>query len=142
MTQTPRIYGQAPFDIAVIHGGPGAGGEMAPVARELVRELASTCGILEPIQTVQELRAILETHGDLPVRLIGYSWGAWLSFIVAARYPALVKKLVLVGSGPFEAQYVAQLHECRMQRLDEAERAEFEATIQALGDPATRPPCV
>ena len=30
-----RTYGEAPFNIAVIHGGPGAAGEMAPVAREL-----------------------------------------------------------------------------------------------------------
>ncbi|MHA2061833.1 MAG: alpha/beta fold hydrolase, partial [Candidatus Sifarchaeia archaeon] len=30
-----RIYGNKPFNIAVLHGGPGAPGEMAPVAREL-----------------------------------------------------------------------------------------------------------
>jgi len=42
-----RKYGKPPFRVAVIHGGPGAGGEMAPV----VRELASDCGVLEPIQT-------------------------------------------------------------------------------------------
>jgi len=29
-----RQYGNAPFSVAVIHGGPGASGEMAPVARE------------------------------------------------------------------------------------------------------------
>jgi len=28
-----RKYGKAPFSIAAIHGGPGAPGEMAPVAR-------------------------------------------------------------------------------------------------------------
>ena len=28
----PRTYGDAPFRVAVIHGGPGAAGEMAPVA--------------------------------------------------------------------------------------------------------------
>lgn len=46
-----RIYGQSPFTLAVIHGGPGAGGEMAPVAREL----ASARGVLEPIQTATSL---------------------------------------------------------------------------------------
>jgi hypothetical protein len=30
-----RKYGKAPFSLAVIHGGPGAPGEMATVAREL-----------------------------------------------------------------------------------------------------------
>lgn len=41
------IWGKAPFTVAVIHGGPGAGGEMAPVARKL----ACDYGVLEPIQT-------------------------------------------------------------------------------------------
>jgi hypothetical protein len=36
-----RKYGKPPFSVAVIHGGPGAGGEMAPVAWEL----ASDCGV-------------------------------------------------------------------------------------------------
>ena len=113
---------------------------MAPVAREL----ASARGVLEPIQTatslegqVEELRTVLERYGDLPVTLIGYSWGAWLSFIVAARYPAAVKKLILVGSGPFEETYVARLKETRSGRLSEEERAEFESIIRVLGDPAT-----
>lgn len=62
-----RIHGKAPFSVAVIHGGPGAPGHMAPVARELANEW----GVLEPLQTaaslegqVQELRDVLETHGD------------------------------------------------------------------------------
>ncbi len=42
-----RKYGKAPFKVAVIHGGPGAPGEMAPVAREL----SSVSGVLEPLQT-------------------------------------------------------------------------------------------
>jgi hypothetical protein len=29
-----RTYGKAPFSVAVIHGGPGGGGEAAPVARD------------------------------------------------------------------------------------------------------------
>lgn len=133
-----RTYGRAPYSVAVIHGGPGAGGEMAPVARRL----APGWGVLEPIQTaislegqVQELRAALEHHGEIPVTLIGFSWGAWLSFIVAARYPELVKKLILVGSGPFEAAYAVQLSETRLGRLTEAERVEFERCLRVLNDP-------
>jgi pimeloyl-ACP methyl ester carboxylesterase len=135
-----RTYGEPPFGVAVIHGGPGAGGEMAPVARRL----ASTRGVLEPIQTatsldgqVEELRTVLEAHGEPPVNLIGFSWGAWLSFIVAARHPAIVKKLILVGSGPFEEHYVAELQQARLSRLSEEERVEFEATLRALNDPTT-----
>lgn len=136
-----RLYGTAPFTIALIHGGPGAGGEMAPVARELAAEF----GILEPIQTaqtlngqVEELRSVLVQHADLPVTLVGYSWGAWLSYLLAARYPALVRKLILISSGPFEQKYVAELQATRFNRLTPAEQQEFSAIITALGVPDTR----
>lgn len=96
-----RKYGKPPYAAAVIHGGPGTSGEMAPVAREL----SSDWGILEPLQTassvdgqIQELRNALAGNGNLPVVLIGWSWGAWLSSIFAAYYPSFVKRLILVGS--------------------------------------------
>ena len=73
-----RKYGIGPFSVAVIHGGPGASGSMAPVAKEL----SLACGILEPLQTsasiegqLQELLAILKKQGDFPITLIGHSWG-------------------------------------------------------------------
>ncbi len=125
--QNPRRYGEPPFRVAVIHGGPGAGGEMAPVALELSRMQ----GILEPLQTassllgqVEELKGILEEFADAPVTLIGFSWGAWLSFILAALHPALVKKLVLIGSGPFEERYVSEILPTRLGRLSEFESDE------------------
>jgi len=62
-----RTYGQAPYHVAVLHGGPGAAGEMAPVAREI----ASAGGVLEPLQTatslpgqIEELRMVLEQNGN------------------------------------------------------------------------------
>lgn len=139
--RNPRTYGKPPYQVAVIHGGPGAGGEMAPVACRL----SANRGVLEPIQTadslegqVEELRTILEKHGSVPVILIGFSWGAWLGTIVAARYPTMIKKLILVGSGPFEEMYTASLYQTRLSRLDEEERAEFESIIRSLGDPAVK----
>lgn len=134
----PRTYGRAPFSVAVIHGGPGAAGEMAPVARELAR----AWGVLEPLQTsesvagqVEELKAILEENGNLPVTLIGYSWGAWLGFLVAAHHPSLVRKLVLIGSGPFEEKYVARFQETRLSRLSEEDRTEYQSILGRLSDP-------
>ena len=134
-----RKYGKPPFGVAVIHGGPGAPGEMAPVAREL----SSTCGVLEPLQTaasldgqVRELRDVLEKNGDLPITLVGWSWGAWLSFIFAAMYPPLVRKLVLIGSGPFGKSYSGGIMETRLGRLGEEERAEALALMEALDDTA------
>jgi pimeloyl-ACP methyl ester carboxylesterase len=76
---------------------------MAPVAREL----ALNWSVLEPLQTagslegqVEELKKVLKNWGHPPLTLIGHSWGAWLSFILAARHPECVRKLILVGSGP------------------------------------------
>ncbi|UCF12872.1 MAG: alpha/beta hydrolase [Thermoplasmatales archaeon] len=122
-----RKYGNAPFNTAVIHGGPGAPGEMVPVAREL----SSPSGILEPLQTattiegqVQELKVVLKKRGDLPITLIGWSWGAWLSFIFTAKYPTFVKKLILIGSGTYEEKYAVNIIKTRLSRLSEEERAE------------------
>ena len=136
-----RTYGQAPYQVAVIHGGPGAAGEMAPVAREL----ASNRGVMEPLQTaasvtgqVEELKTTLEEKGNLPITLIGYSWGAWLSLILTANYFSCVKKLILVSSGPFEEKYVPRLLETRSNRLSEIERVEFQAAFQALTDSTTK----
>jgi pimeloyl-ACP methyl ester carboxylesterase len=126
-----RKYGSPPFKIAVIHGGPGAPGYMAPVARELSKNF----GILEPLQTmdsierqVEELYDILNEHVQQPVTLIGHSWGGFLSIIFASKYPQLIYKLILLSSGPFEDKYVAQIKETRMQRLTVKERE----TIQSL----------
>jgi len=134
-----RKWGPGPHTVAVIHGGPGAPGEVAPLAREL----SAITGVLEPFQTattldgqVQELRAVLMEHGKVPVTLVGFSWGAFLSWMVAARYPALVKKLVLVSSPPFEEQYAVAVTKTRMARLGKAERAEAEELISRLADPA------
>jgi len=137
-----RRYGEEPYRVAVVHGGPGAPGTVAAIAREL----AQIRGVLEPLQTkntvegqVAELRETLERYAALPVTLIGHSWGAWLAYIVAARFPGLVRKLILVSSGPFEAGYVPQLQANRLTRLDPAERTEFTELLGQLGsapDPA------
>jgi len=130
-----RAHGEPPYRAAVIHGGPGAGGEMAPVARVL----ATRRGVLEPIQTahsvdgqVGELREVLVREAALPAVLVGFSWGAWLSFILAARYPGLVGKLVLVSSGPFAASYARGIHPARLERLTEDERDAFETCRAAV----------
>ena len=133
-----RKYGIGPFSVAVIHGGPGASGSMAPVAKEL----SLACGILEPLQTsasiegqLQELLAILKKQGDFPITLIGHSWGAWLSFLFAARYSSFVKKLILIGSGPFEEKYASKIMETRLNRLNKEDKLKAHSLKQALSDP-------
>jgi pimeloyl-ACP methyl ester carboxylesterase len=137
--QNFRKYGKPPFITAVIHGGPGAPGGMAPVAQEL----SSTCGILEPFQTtitiegqVKELKDTVIKWGKPPVTLIGWSWGAWLSFIFAAQHQALVKKLVLIASGPFDEKDAQNIMKTRLNRMSEEEYAEALLLINVLEEPA------
>src|SRR5215467_3183039 len=56
IVENHRTYGSAPYTVAVVDGGPGAAGEMAPVAREL----AGDRGILEPLQTATSLEGQVE----------------------------------------------------------------------------------
>jgi pimeloyl-ACP methyl ester carboxylesterase len=112
---------------------------MAPVAREL----SAVKGVLEPLQTattldgqVQELRSVLEEDALVPVTLIGFSWGAFLSFMTAARYPSLVAKLVLVSAPPFEEPYAHSITRTRLDRMGPAERKETMALITKMDDPA------
>jgi len=113
---------------------------MAPVAREL----AADHGILEPLQTAEtlegevlELHRVLAEQGELPLALVGSSWGAMLGFIVAARYPEIASKLILVGSGVYEERYAAGIQETRLKRLNTAQRLEVAALTRSLDDPGT-----
>ncbi len=136
-----RKYGKRPFSVVVVHGGPGAAGEMAPVARTL----SAKCGVLEPLQTgrtvgeqIEELKAAIEINAGRPVTLIGFSWGAWLSFIFAATYPALVKKLILIGSGGYEEKHGRKTQQTRMARLKPEEKLELKSLGSLLDSQATK----
>lgn len=120
----PRLYGNGPFSIILIHGGPGASGSMAPLANEL----SHTFNVLESLQTfktidgqIQELHDILIQYANVPVILVGHSWGAWLSYIFAARYASIVSKVILIASGPFEDKYTSEISRIRLSRLSHEE---------------------
>ncbi|OLS16379.1 MAG: hypothetical protein HeimC3_54950 [Candidatus Heimdallarchaeota archaeon LC_3] len=130
-----RIYGNKPFTIVVVHGGPGTPGEMAPIAREL----STILGVIEPLQTkdsligqANELKEVLETNADLPVTLIGHSWGAMLSFILTGKFPNLVKKLILIGSGVYQEEYAEKIMKTRIERLSIEEKEEFFSIINSI----------
>ncbi|MFA6225202.1 MAG: alpha/beta hydrolase [Methanoregula sp.] len=110
----------------------------------VARELSQVKCVLEPFQTemslegqIQELREVLSEHGQVPGTLIGFSWGAFLSWMVAARYPARVRKLILVSSAPFEEQYAASITKTLLYRLKAPERAEAQALLKQIDDPST-----
>lgn len=115
---------------------------MAPVARELLFIEGSQAGILEPLQTattlegqILELKCVLEKNGTLPIILIGFSWGAMLSFIFTARYPEFVKKLILIGSAPYQEKYAKDIMDTRISRLGKEDWESFLRLTEFLNDP-------
>src|SRR5579872_2747503 len=133
-----RLHGEPPYRVVVVHGGPGAAGDLFAVARRL----ANRGGVLEPMQTaasvdgqVLELATAIERQTDPPIVLIGHSWGAWLSALVAAEHADRVRKMILVGSGALDEQYVPMLRARRLERLTSAERVEFRSLAQRLDEP-------
>lgn len=132
-----RWHGSPPYELAVVHGGPGAPGSAAGAARAL----SSRMGVVEPLQSagslddqVDELAAQLR-HADVPLGVLGHSWGAMLGYLVAARYPELVRVLVMVGAMlTAEAEDGARRN--RLARLSEAERAELGQVRVRLDDRA------
>lgn len=132
-----RIYGQKPFKIAVLHGGPGAPGYMAPVAREL----SNIGGVIEPLQSqktidgqIEELKNQLDKYADTPVTLIGSSWGAILALFLASRYPKLVSGIILIGSAVFDASSSASMQDIRLSRLNQSDRKRYEEIQSQLTD--------
>ncbi len=132
-----RMYGDPPFKVIVAHGGPGAAGGVAPLARELGKKR----GVLEPYQTkktvsgqIEELRETIEKYCRPPVILLGHSWGAWLVFLFAAKYSDLVDRIILISSGPFEQHYASGIMNTRLNRLDAKEKARVEELIRLLSN--------
>ena len=129
-----RTYGPSPCRAAVLHGGPGAIGSAAGLARGL----AESCGVLEPLQSkysvteqVEELHRQLTAYASRPLVLIGHSWGAWLAALYAARHPGLAARLVLIGCGPLEAAYLPQLEARRLAHFTPEEAARYRELLAA-----------
>ncbi|MEE9553306.1 MAG: alpha/beta hydrolase [candidate division Zixibacteria bacterium] len=135
MSDTVRKYGNPPHRVAVLHGGPGAPGYMAPVAREL----AKTIGVIEPLQTrdsvfgqIDELIEQLSAHADKPLTLIGSSWGAVLALFAAARNEVAIAGLILIGSAVFDAENSAKIEGLRLERLAPGKRDRYHELMSAM----------
>lgn len=132
-----RNYGTAPFHIAVVHGGPGALGDMGDLASQMHEQWG--VGVVEPIQSqdtiaglLREMKTQLSDTCCFPVVLIGHSWGAWLSALFAQAYPLLVHKLILIGCAPLMPEYVAQIEQNRVKCLTDVERQAYHGLCEQL----------
>jgi pimeloyl-ACP methyl ester carboxylesterase len=101
-----REYGKSGPTVVLLHGGPGAPGSVASLARDL----ASDFRIREPLQRQSGNKTLtveghcLDLAAVAPERmlLVGWSWGAMLALSFASRYPARVSAVALVGCGAYD----------------------------------------
>ncbi|MHC4469741.1 MAG: alpha/beta fold hydrolase [Planctomycetota bacterium] len=142
-----RTYGTSGPIVVVLHGGPGAPGHMAPVARGL----AESFRVLEPFQRgsgeepltvarhVADLLELIETRaeGARPA-LVGSSWGAMLALAYAAAHPDRAGPLVLIGCGTFDRNARARLVEILDERTDDDLRTRMERVSDEVSDPDER----
>ena len=141
-----REYGErsAPC-VAVLHGGPGAPGSVASLARQL----SDRFHVFEPLQRrsgavpltvarhVDDLARVM--RGRMPI--VGSSWGAMLALSFAVDHPELVQSLVLIGCGTYDPSARAMFASAMSYRLGADGRrrmADIRAAFEATNDPATR----
>lgn len=142
-----RQYGTAGPWLIAVHGGPGAMGSMAPVARGL----AGRFRVLEPWQRrggpepltvarhVADLHRVIRSRcaGRRPA-LVGHSWGAMLVLAYAAAHPRAAGPLVLAGCGTFDPAARVRLRDARQARMGAGMRAEMARLEDAIADPDRR----
>jgi pimeloyl-ACP methyl ester carboxylesterase len=137
-----RVYGSLGPSVAVLHGGPGAPGSIASLARCLSDEFR----ILEPLQRrsgpvplsvqrhVEDLAAVVRG----PAAVVGWSWGAMLALSFAARHPALVASVALVACGTYDVASRNGYHRVMRERLGAAGTREYDELQRKLNSPARR----
>ncbi len=116
-----RLYGQAPYRAIVLHGGPGAPG----CAAGLCRGLAEYTGVVEHLQSAHRAEELCEEIAGLTDEfcggravVIGHSYGAWLALLFAAKYPEKAERVMLIGCGPLEKEYLPRLMKTRRTRRE------------------------
>ena len=138
-----RRYGSDGPTVLVLHGGPGAPGYMAPVARAL----ADAFVVLEPLQRpsggerltvarhVADLDEVVRSLGaGARPALVGSSWGGMLALAYAAAHPDAAGAVVLIGSGTFDLAARARMRELLAERRSEGADAYTFAAIDGGGD--------
>lgn len=112
-----RKHGDA--NVLVLHGGPGAIGGAGDLAKALgaVEVLSYGQSIQSQISEIND--AVHELKMNNPV-VIGHSWGAWLAYIYASKFP--VQKVVLVGCGAFDEKYLGSMQKRRRGKLTDEEQ--------------------
>ncbi len=130
-----RLHGSPPYKAVLVHGGPGAAGELEYLSKILSKKI----NVIEPFQRadsitgqIEELVDTIKKTADPPITILGFSWGAWLSWLTASSYPELFSKVILVSSPPFEERASLSIMGRRMSRLSLEERKEVKRIKSVL----------
>ena len=142
-----RTYGSLGPVVFVLHGGPAAVGEAAPIAREL----AHLFQVIEPFQRgsgpepltvarhVEDLDELVRKPvGPGKPSLVGESWGAMLALAYAAAHPDAAASLVLIGCGTFDKASRARMNETIKARTASKPPQGLEHQLQNNHDAADR----
>ena len=121
-----RAYGNEGPTVIVLHGGPGARGEAAPIAEGLSDDFR----VFEPWQRgssekpltvaihIEDLDRLVNSQcaDEKPV-IVGESWGAMLALAYAAEHSERIGPIVLIGCGTFDEISRAEAVKVRDHRI-------------------------
>lgn len=136
-----RLYGDHGPSVITLHGGPGAYGSAA----RLARGLSQVFRVIEPWQRPSgEIPLTVATHiedlhklilsrfnGDKPA-IVGSSWGAMLALAYAAEHSDCINSIVLIGCGTFDKAARRVILERRRQKIIDyiSKHPEYETDLQ------------
>lgn len=147
-----RTHGTTGPLVIVLHGGPAAVGEAAPIARGL----ADRFRVLEPWQRgsgrepLTVARHIADLHEvivssttesapeESPAAIVGESWGAMLALAYTAAHPKHAGRLALIGCGTFDTRARARMKATLEARTTDELRHHLEGLRHAIPDPGQR----
>ena len=123
-----RHYGISGPTVLVLHGGPAAVGDVAPVAKCISESFhavepwqRSSGGVpLTVARHIADLHELVtDVGGDFPTAILGHSWGAMLALCFAAEHPGKAGPIVLVGCGAFDQACRSRLQATIEDRMDD-----------------------
>lgn len=142
-----RHYGESGPTVVVLHGGPAAVGDVAPLAAAI----SGSFHAVEPWQRhsgkepltvarhVADLDALVTDLGrHSPVAVVGHSWGAMLALCYAAEHPAKAGPIVLVGCGTFDHASRTRMQATIEERTNDDLQVQMRRASTRATDPADR----
>lgn len=142
-----RRYGKAGPLVLVLHGGPAAVGDVAPIAKGISKSFRAVepwqrgSGSV-PLTVARHIADLHELAADLgedsPLAIVGHSWGAMLALCYAAEYPSKAGPIVLVGCGTFDQAARNRMQATIEERMDDGLRDHVRRMSTEVADPADR----